>query len=337
MNLIAVVILNFNGRHHLETFLPSVVKYSKDANIYLVDNGSTDDSIAYVEAAFPEVTIIRLKSNHGYAGGYNLALKEVNEPYWVLLNSDVEVTEGWLIDPVERLRADDKLAAVQPKIKSYQNRDYFEYAGAAGGFMDRYGYPFCRGRIFDELEKDNGQYDSTEKVFWASGACLFIKAACFREAKGFESRFFAHMEEIDLCWRLQHLGYAIGYTPYCTVYHLGGGTLAMGSVRKIYLNVRNSHLMLWRNYSFTQWIWIFPVRSVLDDLAIVKMVFTGKFASAWGITRGVFAFWVMLFKGIGHDIPLQKKIGLPPFPGSIAMAYYLRKKKRYSDLLNSIK
>ena len=172
MNLIAVVILNFNGRHHLETFLPSVVKYSKNANIYLADNCSTDNSITYVETAFPEVSIIPLNKNYGYAGGYNLALKEVNEPYWVLLNSDVEVTEGWLMDPFERLKTEDKLAAVQPKIKSYQNRDYFEYAGAAGGFMDRYGFPFCRGRIFDELEKDNGQYDRGEKVFWASGAWL---------------------------------------------------------------------------------------------------------------------------------------------------------------------
>src|SRR5690606_26608413 len=236
----AVVILNWNGKALLEKFLPSVMAYSEEAQVYVADNASTDDSVAFLEKKYSQVKIIRNQDNYGYAKGYNEALKSMSEPYWVLLNSDVEVTENWLKAPLELFEKDSQIAAIQPKLLDYKNKSFFEYAGAAGGFIDKYGFPFCRGRIFSTLEKDNGQYEQIEDIFWASGACLFIRKSVFEQLGGFDEDFFAHQEEIDLCWRIQNENLKIKYTPDSVVYHVGGPNLKGGSPQKTLLNLRNS-------------------------------------------------------------------------------------------------
>lgn len=237
---IAVVILNWNGQKLLEQFLPSVTTYSKNADIYVVDNASTDTSMAFVNANYPEVKIIQNKENGGFAKGYNEALKKVDADIFCLLNSDVEVTKNWLEPIVEAFKNNAEVAIMQPKLLDYKQKDYFEYAGAAGGFIDKFGYPYCRGRIFNTLEKDEGQYNDTHSIFWASGACLFVRSYVFKELNGFDESFFAHMEEIDLCWRAKNLGYKIIYTGRSQVYHVGGATLANSNPKKTFLNFRNS-------------------------------------------------------------------------------------------------
>ena len=248
MHQIAIVILNWNGRHFLEKFLPGVAQHSRDlARIVVADNASTDDSLAYLKANFPEVDIIRLDQNYGFTGGYNRALQQVQEPYYVLLNSDVEVSEGWLNPLMQFMEKHPEVAACQPKIRSYNDRHLLEHAGAAGGFIDYLGYPFCRGRIYNHLEEDKGQYDQAVPVFWATGACLFIRRDDFRNENGFDEQFFAHMEEIDLCWRLQQSGKQIWVIPQSTVYHVGGGTLPKNNPRKTFFNFRNNLMMLFKN------------------------------------------------------------------------------------------
>ena len=246
---IAVVILNWNGRHYLEKFLPGVVKYSSEPGIQVVvaDNGSTDDSLKFLRQQYPEITIIEFDKNHGYAEGYNKALKLITARYFVLLNSDVEVTPNWLNPLVCLMEQDDKIAVCMPKIRSFDNRGYFEYAGAGGGFIDRFGYPFCRGRILNHIEEDTGQYDSVREIFWASGACLFIRSELFIQSGGFDPGFFAHMEEIDLCWRFKNQGYKILYSPDSIIYHVGGGTLPNQHPGKLYLNFRNNLFVLYKN------------------------------------------------------------------------------------------
>ncbi len=246
---VSVVILNYNGKGWLEKFLPNVIEYNTYPNseIIVADNASTDDSIAFMEAQYPAVRLIRNHQNNGYAGGYNETLKQIESDFYILLNSDVEVTPGWIEHLVEFMRKDVNMAACQPKILSYYNRTQFEYAGAAGGFIDKYGYPFCRGRIFETCEKDEGQYDKNCEIFWASGACLFIRADLYHNTGGLDEDFFAHMEEIDLCWRLKNLGYKIGYCAESTVYHVGGGTLNKSNPRKTFLNFRNSRSLLHKN------------------------------------------------------------------------------------------
>ncbi|MEL6945748.1 MAG: riboflavin kinase, partial [Bacteroidota bacterium] len=231
---VAVVILNYNGRNHLEEFLPSVLQTTyANVDIYIADNGSTDDSIAFLEANFPDVKIIRLSQNYGFAEGYNQALKEVESDYYTLLNSDVEVTPNWIEPIMELMERDSTIAICQPKILSYRKKKYFEHAGAAGGWMDRLSYPFCRGRLFDTVERDSGQYDTTQEIFWASGAAFFIRKKLFHEIGGFEGSFFAHLEEIDLCWRIKRAGYKVMVRPKSVVYHLGGGSLNYGNPRKV--------------------------------------------------------------------------------------------------------
>ena len=238
---VAVVILNWNGKQLLEQFLPSVVQFSKEATVYVADNASTDDSVAFVSANFPTVSIVVNSTNTGYAGGYNEALQHIEADIYALVNSDIEVTENWLQPIIKAFQNEPTTAIIQPKILDYKNKDYFEYAGAAGGFIDQYGYPFCRGRIFDTLEKDNGQYDSNQEIFWASGACFFIRSAFYKELNGFDTSFFAHQEEIDLCWRMQLAGYELYACPKAIVYHVGAGTLPRGG-RKVFLNFRNNFL-----------------------------------------------------------------------------------------------
>lgn len=273
---VAVVILNWNGVQLLEQFLPSVVKNSPEATVYVADNASTDNSISYVNTFFPTVKIIKNDLNLGFAGGYNEALKSVDADLFALVNSDIEVTENWLKPIITTFENEPKTAIIQPKILDYKRKEYFEYAGAAGGFIDKYGYPYCRGRIFETLEKDNGQYDDTSEIFWASGACFFIRSSVYKELKGFDADFFAHQEEIDLCWRTINKGYAIMYNSASVVYHVGGATLQQGNPKKTFLNFRNSLLMLTKNLPQKEIYSILFQRMILDGIAAIQFLLKGK-------------------------------------------------------------
>lgn len=290
----AVVILNWNGRSWLERFLPGVLSCSEGAQVVVADNGSTDDSLAWLEHHHPLVQRIALGANHGFAGGYNKALAQVDAERFVLLNSDVEVTPGWLQALNGYLDAHPDMVACQPKVRSYNAPERFEHAGAAGGFIDRNGYPFCRGRIFDMTEEDKGQYDGEAEVFWATGACLLIDAAAFRSVGGFDADLFAHMEEIDLCWRLRRRGHRIGYTSAAVVYHVGGGALGYGSPHKTYLNFRNSLIVLTKNlHTGAFWYWLLR-RLVLDGFAAMKFLFEGHGAHAWQVARAHWHYFARL-------------------------------------------
>ena len=277
MDKIAVVILNWNGCEMLRSFLPSVVRYSKTegAKIYVADNGSTDASVDMLRQEFPDVHLIILKENLGFAEGYNLALQQVSAEYVMLLNSDVEVTEHWLVPLVSYMDAHPEVAACQPKIRSWRQKELFEYAGAAGGFIDRYGYPFCRGRIMSAVEKDNGQYDTVVPVFWATGAALFIRRKDYLDAGGLDGRFFAHMEEIDLCWRLRARGRMLVCVPQSTVYHVGGATLKKENPHKTFLNFRNNLVMLYKNLPQEELGPVMRVRAVLDYVAALSFLLKG--------------------------------------------------------------
>ncbi len=289
MPKIAIVILNYNGKNWLEQFLPTVIEYNtySDAEIVIADNASTDDSIVFLKTHFPNITVISNPVNTGYAGGYNDALMQIKSDYYVLLNSDVEVTQNWIENMVDFMMKDTMYVACQPKILSYHEKNKFEYAGAAGGFIDKYGYPFCRGRIFDTCEEDVGQYDISGEIFWASGACLFIKADVFHAVGGFDADFFAHMEEIDLCWRLKNLGYKIGYCAQSTVYHVGGGTLAKSNPKKTFLNFRNNRKLLRKNLSEEALKSIYPTRNTLDQIAALTALAKGNIAEAKAIRNGL--------------------------------------------------
>ena len=274
---ISIVILNWNGRHFLEKYLPFVEMYSQlpDVHVIVADNASTDDSLSYLEANHPEVRIIKLKENYGFAEGYNRALQQVESDYYVLLNSDVEVTEGWLQPLIDLMLQKPDIAACMPKIRSIADRNSFEYAGSAGGFIDKLGYVFCRGRMFHTVEKDTGQYDSEIEIFWATGACCMINAKLFHEFGGFDGVFFAHMEEIDLCWRLKNAGYTIWYTPRSVVYHVGGGMLPQSSPFKTFLNYRNNLLMMYKNLPSGHRKRILNIRMFLDGISSVHSLLKG--------------------------------------------------------------
>ena len=290
---IAVVILNWNGTKLLEQFLPSVIKYSPEADIYVADNASTDDSVAFVKANFPTIKVVENKGNFGFAQGYNEALKHIDAEIFALVNSDVEVTENWLKPILETFEKEPKTAIIQPKILDFKQKEYFEYAGAAGGFIDKYGYPFCRGRIFDTLEKDNGQYDDNCEIFWASGACFFIRSSVYNELKGFDADFFAHQEEIDLCWRAFNKGHQIKYNSQSVIYHVGGATLQQGNPKKTFLNFRNSLLMLLKNLPKRNLYWILFCRLVLDGIAGIQFLSQGKFKHCWAIIKAHFSFYAL--------------------------------------------
>jgi len=304
---IAVVILNWNGKQLLEQFVPSVVTYSEDADIYIADNASTDDSVEFVKQAFPSIKIIQNKSNGGYAKGYNDALKHIPADIFCLLNSDVEVTKGWLSPIAELFTIERKTAIVQPKILDHKQKDLFEYAGAAGGFIDKYGYPYCRGRIFNSLEKDNGQYDDTTSIFWASGACFFIRKTVFQELKGFDESYFAHMEEIDLCWRAKNAGYDTKYIGASTIYHVGGATLKNNNPKKTYLNFRNSLFTLTKNSAGV----LLPkilTRLLLDGIAGIMFILQFKPMHTFSIIRAHFSFYYHLSRLLEQrDQPLLFK------------------------------
>lgn len=273
---LAIVILNYNTRELLATYLPSVVGYSKGCKIVFADNGSNDNSVEYVRSNFPQIEVMSFGKNYGFTGGYNKALQSIDAKYYCLLNSDVEVSEGWTERPLELLKQNPDIAACQPKLLSHCDKTMFEYAGAAGGYIDYLGYPFCAGRIFDTLEQDNGQYEQEREIFWASGAALFIKAELYHRFGGLDEKFFAHMEEIDLCWRLKNAGYKIVYTPKSTVYHLGGGTLNKTSARKTYLNFRNNLLLLYKNLPKNKVKSVIDKRKVLDFVAAMVFLLGGK-------------------------------------------------------------
>ncbi|WP_367752873.1 glycosyltransferase family 2 protein [Flavobacterium sp. WC2430] len=288
---IAVVILNWNGVQLLEQFLPSVVKYSPEATVYLADNASTDDSISFVLANFPSVKIIKNDTNLGFAGGYNEALKNIDAAVYALVNSDIEVTENWLKPIIETFEKEPKTAIIQPKILDYKNKESFEYAGAAGGFIDKYGYPYCRGRIFETIEKDHGQYDDECEIFWASGACFFIRSSVYHELNGFDADFFAHQEEIDLCWRAFNKGYKTVYNYKSVVYHVGGATLQQGNPRKTFLNFRNSLLMLTKNLPKEKLYSILFYRMLLDGIAAIQFIFKGKFSHFTAVLKAHLSFY----------------------------------------------
>lgn len=306
MNQIAVVILNWNGVKLLEQFLPSVIQYSGEAVIYVADNASTDTSVNFVKEHFPSVKIIENKGNFGYAKGYNEALQFVEEEIYALVNSDIEVTENWLQPILSLFDKEPKTAIIQPKLLDFKNKEYFEYAGAGGGFIDKYGFPFCRGRIFETVEKDNGQYNDTTPIFWASGACFFIRKEVFHKLKGFDVDFFAHQEEIDLCWRAFNKGYVAKYCGASTVYHVGGATLEAGNPKKTYLNFRNSLWMMLKNLPKGQLFPVLFIRLVLDGIAGLRFLTQGKVKHLWAILSAHFSFYYHIFRFLGKRDVKQK-------------------------------
>ena len=328
---VAVVILNWNGKKHLETYLPSVVKYSKNAIIYLADNCSSDDSVEFVQAKFPEIKIIQNKENGGFALGYNQALQGVKEDYYILLNSDVEVTEDWIEPVISFLEKTDNAVIAQPKIKSYLEKEKFEYAGAAGGFIDCLGYPFCQGRIFNFLEKDIGQYNTIKEVFWATGACMFIKSSVFHELSGFDATYFAHMEEIDLCWRAKNKGYSVHYVPSSEVYHLGGGTMKNTNPRKTFLNFRNSLLTLYKNDQTPYWRFKILLRLILDFPAFLKLLFESGLKHALAIPKAHFSFYKMP----KQRLKAKKSNRTGFYNSSIVVDYFLLGRKKFTQLKNA--
>lgn len=332
----AIVILNWNGLHWLQRFLPLVLERSPGARVIVADNGSTDESLAWLERAMPAVERIALGANHGFAGGYNAALAQVDADRYLLLNSDVEVLPGWLEHLNACLDRHPGMAACQPKVLAHADPARFEHAGAAGGFIDRNGYPFCRGRIFEITEADRGQYDDDREVFWATGACLLIRAEAFRQAGGFDRDFFAHMEEIDLCWRLRRMGWAIGYTSAARVLHVGGGALGYGSPRKTFLNFRNSLMVLVKNLD-TPWWWLRILhRLVLDGFAAAKFIAEGHAAHAAQVAAAHWSFFARLPRLLRDRARLKRAQHQPRlgciYRRSIAYDRFILGWKRFSDL-----
>ncbi len=334
----AIVILNWNGEKLLSRFLPSVIANSRQDGVEIIvaDNGSTDGSLALLHRSFPGVTVIDLQENHGFAKGYNVALSQVSANYFILLNSDVEVTPGWISPLTGMMEEDPTIAAVQPKIKSWQKKDEFEYAGAAGGFIDKLGFPFCRGRLLNVNEKDVGQYNEPCEIFWASGACMAVRAEAFRNSGGFDPDFWAHMEEIDLCWRLKNAGYRVMYTPFSTVYHLGGGSLSYDNPRKLYLNFRNSLFLLYKNLPSGKLFKVLTVRMLLDGAAALKFLAERNpagFVSVWNAHLSFYKAWPAL----KQKRRLLKTVAMPKWHReilckSIIWKFYVQKKRKFGEL-----
>lgn len=334
----AVVILNWNGIDWLKQFIPTLIENTpaSEADLIVADNASSDESVDYLKQNHPEIQLIILDQNYGFAEGYNRALKQITHPYSILLNSDVEVTKNWVQPLINQLESSDKTAACQPKIKDFYNKDYFEYAGASGGFIDYMGYPFCRGRIFNELEQDKGQYDTSISIFWATGACLAIKTDLYNKTGGLDSEFFAHMEEIDLCWRLKSLGYDIYAVPKSTVYHVGGGTLSKVSPKKTYLNFRNNLLILYKNLPPSQLFKILFLRLILDGVAGLKFVLSGEFSHMFSIIKAHFHFYGMMSRFKSKRQENIEKTNtqniLEVYSKSIVWEHFFNKKSNFSLL-----
>lgn len=337
---VAVVILNWNGAKLMEEFLPSVMDYSPAelAEVIVADNGSTDASVDMLKEKFPSVRIIQLDKNYGFAEGYNQALKQINNEYTVLLNSDVEVTPGWLDAPLAAMEADSTIVAAQPKIRAQRNKDYFEYAGAAGGYMDIYGYPYCRGRLLHVVEKDEGQYDTPADILWATGACLFIRTTIYKEVGGLDAGFFAHQEEIDMCWRLRSRGYRLVCTPQSVVYHVGGATLQVESPRKTFLNFRNNLLMLYKNLPEKDLKHVMRARFWLDYIASTKFLLCGHVQNAKAVYEARKAFFDMKPEYAEKRRENLAKTTLGTIPelinDSLIIGFYLKGKKKFADINN---
>lgn len=327
---LSIVILNWNGKELLQRFLPTLLQYCPDyAEIVIADNASQDGSVELLKREFPELRIVENKNNWGFAKGYNEALKQIDSEYYCLLNSDIEVTENWISPIIEQLDNDAQIAAVQPKLKSFEQRDYFEYAGASGGFIDKYGYPFCRGRLFEVVEKDNQQYDSVIDIFWATGAALFIRSDIYHQLGGLDEDFFAHMEEVDLCWRIKNRGYRIMVNPLSTVYHIGGGTLPKKNPFKTYLNFRNNHFLLIKNLPFNRLFLTFFVRLFLDIVAAFLFLFRGNGDD-----------FIAVFKAMGASVKGYRKMAAKRDDGyktgyndtckhSVVFLHYIFRKRYY--------
>lgn len=327
---IAIVILNWNGKKLLEQFLPSVVANTPKGAIYVADNASTDDSINYVTQYYPTVNIIQNDSNGGYAKGYNDALEQVDADILCLLNNDVEVTEGWIEPIIKIFQNEPNTAILQPKILDYTRRDYFEYAGAAGGFIDKFGYPYCRGRIFETLEKDDGQYNDETSIFWASGACFFVRKSIFNALNGFDSTFFAHMEEIDFCWRAKNMGCEVKYTYKSVVYHLGGGTLNNQNPKKTFLNFRNSLLALFKNANGNLWA-IVCLRLILDGLAGMMFLTKLRPHHTLAIIKAHLSFYGRLPFVLNQRKSQKSKIKYYKIV-SIVKSYFMNNKRTFTNL-----
>lgn len=335
---VAIVILNWNGREYLERFLPFVLASTyPDKEIIIADNASTDDSIHFLQQHYPQLRIIALDHNYGFAKGYNEALKKVQSDYYILLNSDVEVPPGWIEPVIGLMESNPAIGACQPKLLSYSNRELFEYAGAAGGWMDCFGYPFARGRVFDICEKDNGQYDQSEPIFWASGAALFVRAGLYHELGGLDEYFFAHQEEIDFCWRLQLAGYYVYACPHSVVYHVGGGTLPKGNERKVFLNFRNNLIMLAKNLPRRQLVWKIPLRILLDIVSAWKSLLGGQAIYFKAIMEAHFAFGRWLIAGRNRSVFPRRRGGRLQgwYLHSIAWKHFVQGKKTFGEIVKN--
>lgn len=333
---VVIAILNYNGINWLQKFLADVVAKSPEGEVVVIDNASTDDSVSYLESNFPDLRIIVNKNNSGFAGGYNEGLKQIEADIYVLLNSDIEVTDNWLQPVLQTLEKDNNIVAAQPKILAYNNKHTFEHAGACGGYIDKLGYPFCRGRIFTETEEDKGQYDEIQRIFWATGACMFIKADKYWEAGGLDEHFFAHMEEIDLCWRLHNRGYEVVAVPASKVYHVGGGTLDYRNPRKTYLNFRNSLYAMHKNWDGGLFFAIF-LRLILDGIAGLKFLLGGDFKHIWSIIKAHFDYYAHM-KTLNQQRAELKNFNKPlnqlkgVLNASIVWQFYIKKKQHFKDL-----
>lgn len=334
MSSTAVVILNFNGRNYLETFLPKLIQHSNGTNIVVADNASTDDSVDWMKQHFPDLGLVVLDKNYGFAGGYNEALKQVSATYYILINSDVEVTANWWQPLVAHLDEHGEYAACQPKIKAYHHKDHFEYAGAAGGFMDSLGYPYCRGRIFDIIEPDQGQYDEKTDIFWSTGACMIIRAKLYHQYGGFDPDFFAHMEEVDLCWRLQNANWSVACVPQSQVFHVGGGTLDKANPRKTYLNFRNSLAVITKNLPWYALWWKLPLRISLDLLAAIVFWKSNSFDHFKAVVTAISDFLRSFPKHFGKRRALRpwRQTNVRASRKAIIFDFFILGRKKYSDL-----
>ena len=327
----AIVILNWNGKKLLEQFLPSVVNFSKEATVFVADNASTDDSISFIEENFPSVKIVKNTENGGYAKGYNDALQLIDADIYCLLNSDIEVTKNWLSPILKVFKEDDNTAIIQPKLLDFKDKTKFEYAGAGGGFVDLYGYPYCRGRVFNDLELDSGQFDDVSDIFWASGACFFIRSEVYHKLGGFDEDYFAHQEEIDLCWRAQNEGYNIKYIGKSTVYHVGGATLQETNPHKTFLNFRNSLLNVVKNVPKKWFLFVVFSRLVLDGIAGLKFIIELRPIHTLAIIKAHFSFYKNFFKFLGKRKKLQKKSDYN-LHTSVVWQYFILGRRNFKDL-----
>lgn len=334
---VAVVILNWNGLHHLQQFIPAVLASTyPNLEVVVADNASTDDSVRWLQQHHPDISVLRFEENLGFAGGYNAALRHVSADYYVLLNSDVEVVPGWLEPVIHLMEADNMVAAAQPKVLSFHQRHVFEYAGACGGWLDAFGYPFARGRIFDVCETDKGQYDEVQQIFWATGAAMVVRSEVFHQLKGFDEYFFAHQEEIDLCWRMQLQGYKLLCSPQSVVYHVGGGTLPRGNSRKTLLNFRNNLIMLYKNLPWSEKWWKIPFRLFLDELSAMKGLLSGQGGYFIAIVKAHLAFFYWIVFGNKKWVPPHtRRMNLLQgvYRGNLAWQHFALGKKTFAKIL----